>query len=295
MSASTDMSGVRRFVTLRRCVASLQRSIAFYGDALGFELADTRSGAAAQAVLSLGCERIVLNERTRGGVGADWPPPASGPNGRFQHIAIVTCDMDAAFRRLQGHAFIAITRGGPQRLPAASGGVRAFKFRDPDAHPLELIEFPQGKGAARWRSAARDRGPTLGIDHAAISVADVDRSIAFYQALGFMLAARQVNRGEEQARLDGLAHAVVDVAALLTPTSGSPHLELLGYSRPAPTRGQVDGRDTSDLLVWQVQPSDGAGSQPFGDEAPPITDPDGHLHRFQSSAGASTLRAHKLP
>ena len=34
-----------------------------------------------------------------------------------------------------------ITVGGPIRLPCASGGARAFKFRDEDGHPLELLEF----------------------------------------------------------------------------------------------------------------------------------------------------------
>lgn len=36
------------------------------------------------------------------------------------------------------------------RLPESSGGVTAFKFRDPDGHPLELLAFPDGKVPSRW-------------------------------------------------------------------------------------------------------------------------------------------------
>lgn len=271
------MPSVLRFVSLRRCVASLQRSIAFYCDALGFEVTDRQCGSAVEAVLALGAERIVLTERTASDAGTDWPEPASGPNLRFQHIAIVTSDMDAAFGRLQGRSPVAISRGGPQRLPAASGGVCAFKFRDPDAHPLELIEFPPGQGAARWHAAARGGGPTLGIDHAAISVADVDSSISFYQRLGFRFGARQSNHGEEQARLDGLALAKIDVVTLLPADADSPHLELLGYLVPEPFRDGIEGRDMADLLIWQARASDSAGEQVSGDSRMVRTDPDGHL------------------
>lgn len=275
-TSPADSPCVLRFVTLRRSVTNLRRSIAFYCNALGFEVIDTRRGPAAEAVLALGGERIVLTEHTP--FGTDWPQPAMGPNLRFQHIAIVTSDMDAAFQRLRGHAAVAISRGGPQRLPAASGGVRAFKFRDLDAHPLELIQFPPGRAAARWHGVARRLGPTLGIDHAAISVVDVDSSIAFYQRFGFKLGSRQLNHGAEQARLDGLTFAKVDVVTLLPAHADSPHLELLGYLVPKPLRDGIAGRDTADRLVWQVQASDGACGQVSGDNCAALTDPDGHLN-----------------
>jgi hypothetical protein len=33
----------------------------------------------------------------------------------------------------------------PQRLPdwnKAAGGIKAFYFKDPDGHPLEILQFP---------------------------------------------------------------------------------------------------------------------------------------------------------
>ena len=47
-----------------------------------------------------------------------------------------------------------ISEGGPQLLPPSNGAVRAFKFRDPDGHPLELIWFPPGQGRAVWHAGA---------------------------------------------------------------------------------------------------------------------------------------------
>jgi catechol 2,3-dioxygenase-like lactoylglutathione lyase family enzyme len=125
--------------------------------------------------------------------------------------------MTAAMERLcQTPGWTAISRRGPQRLPASSGGVTAFKFRDPDGHPLELIRFPDGDNAPR-------------IDHSAISVADTARSLAFYQALGLAVGTKSINQGPEQDRLDDVRGADVAVTALLPSASTTPHIELLFY------------------------------------------------------------------
>ena len=148
--------------------------------------------------------------------------------------------MGAAVQRLLASGAMPISEGGPQHLPANTGGVTAFKFRDPDGHPLELIAFPPGVGDPRWQRRP-DARLTLGIDHFALVVSDVERSIAFYSAqLGFRVVSRTVNRGEEQNRLDGLAGVEVDVIAL-APGSGAqtPHLELLGYRQPPFTGAPV--------------------------------------------------------
>lgn len=77
------------------------------------------------------------------------------------------------------------------------------------------------------------RGITVGIDHSAISVANVERSIALYAGiLGLRVAARQVNHGAEQERLDDLPDVEVDVVAPQPESAATPHIELLGYRRP---------------------------------------------------------------
>jgi catechol 2,3-dioxygenase-like lactoylglutathione lyase family enzyme len=266
------------FVALRRCVADLQRSATFYCQGLGFSIVDLTPG---EIILSLGAQRIVLTE-----VGQEvTAQQVSGPDLRFQHVAIVVNDMHVAHARVQKLTPVAISRGGPQRLPAASGGVCAFKFRDPDGHALELIEFPAEQGAPYWRETIHAvAGPNLGIDHAAISVSDVERSIAFYEKLGFCVQSRQVNRGPEQARLDGLADAEVEVVALIPSQQSTPHLELLGYRMPAPLHGDGIPPAAADQLVWMTRSRHDEYGATAARPAIVLADPDGHLHRFVSAS-----------
>ena len=66
----------------------------------------------------------------------------------FQHIAIIVSDMDRAYAHLRQHK-VRHASSGPQRLPdwnKNAGGIRAFYFRDPDGHALEILNFPEDKG-----------------------------------------------------------------------------------------------------------------------------------------------------
>jgi len=143
----------------------------------------------------------------------------------FQHFAIVVSNMDLAFAQLQrAPGWTPISIGGPQRLPQGSGDVTAFKFQDPDGHPLELLAFPEHAVPPHWteRSAY---GIFLGVDHSAISVRDTAISTTFYQSLGFAVTAQTFNHGVEQANLDGVPSPQVEV----TLAASIPHLELLCY------------------------------------------------------------------
>ena len=230
---TVNAGAVFRIDGLRRTVADLRRSIDFYCGALGFEQFPRAASPRRDATrLRLGEQHIDLIATSDP---AGLPALANAPDPRFQHAAIATCDMAAAWRRLQAHAIVSITQGGPQLLPAHTGGVTAFKFRDPDGHPLELIHFPVGVGDPHWQSG-HGNGPTLGIDHFAIVVGAVARSVAFCaERLGLQVAARDVNFGIEQDRLDGVDGVEVDVVSL-EPRQGvrTPHLELLHYRKPRP-------------------------------------------------------------
>ena len=253
---------VLAFAGFRRSVADLARAIDFYVEALGFEcesINSCNSGDSRCTRLSLGDESIELCElngaEALDAVGQD----ASVASASFQHVAIVASDMDAAMVRLRRLAPTPISSGDAVRLPASAGGVTAYKFRDPDGHPLELISFPAGTGNPKWQRLQPNQ-PTLGIDHSAISVVNVERSLAFYTAgLGFALTSRQVNSGVGQDRLDGVGGVVVDVLGLTPAGAQTPHLELLGYRQPAPQpRSQCAAmaQDPSDRLVWCAQDVD---------------------------------------
>jgi catechol 2,3-dioxygenase-like lactoylglutathione lyase family enzyme len=110
--------------------------------------------------------------------------------------------------------------------------VHAFKFRDPNGHPLELIAFPPDVGDPRWQSPSADT-LFLGFDHSAIVVSDFERSVAFYERLGFSVASRGVNHGPAQDYLDDASDVLVDVVAMQPRVGTTPYPELLGYHHPA--------------------------------------------------------------
>ena len=208
----------------------------------------------------------------------------------FQHFAIVVSDIDKAMQKLSGcQGWIPISRAGPQVLPPASGGVTAFKFRDPEGHPLELLWFPDGARPPAWSDS---RPATfLGIDHSAITVADTARSVAFYQELGFFVLSRQVNRGSEQERLDDLDGAVVEVTGLASPTGAAPHLELLCYQKPnviAEVAAMDDPRSTRLILeggAATVEPIRPSGHSIVDETC--MRDPDGHVLEFVAARANS--------
>ena len=258
-------------------VADLPAAVAFYTGALGFTAGRPEDCDPALARL-LGAERVRAVRLQRGGqsielatfepAGASYPPGSRSNDCWFQHCALTTSDIAAAYGKLEGHAFTSISRDGPQRLPARAGGVTAYKFRDPDGHPLELIEFPDRPGEPD------------GIDHSAIAVADAGRSIAFYAALGLRLGSSGVNTGAEQDAMDDLSGVCVDVVGLM-PAAASPHVELLGYRTP-PGRSTNVLRQADIAASRLVLAASGLAEHPGavvlqdGARAALLHDPDGH-------------------
>lgn len=160
--------------------------------------------------------------------GRPYPPGSTSTDIWFQHFAIIVTDIAAAYARLQEEGrFLPISEGGPVKLPAASGGVEAFKFRDLDGHPLELLAFPAGKEPEPWK--ARGSELFLGMDHSAISVGDTGTSVSFFErCFGLKKSMQSENAGPEQARMDAVPGARVTVTGL-APVHAPPHVELLGY------------------------------------------------------------------
>ena len=126
-----------------------------------------RQARGRRSLLRLGRERIELLEFTDS-AGRPYPPDSTSTDLWFQHMAIVVNDMTDAYQRVMANRrFRPISRNGPVRLPDSSGGVTAFKFRDHDGHPLELLAFPEGRVPGAWRTA-NGTGSFLGVDHTAI-------------------------------------------------------------------------------------------------------------------------------
>jgi catechol 2,3-dioxygenase-like lactoylglutathione lyase family enzyme len=247
-----------------RNVADLAAAASFYTQALGFSVEGPAfDDPQLAACLGLRAVRCLLIRRGAQLVeltecqpaGAAYPDDALSNDLIFQHLALVTADIEAAAALAMRGGAKAISKCGPQHLPASSGGVIAFKFRDPDGHPLEFLQFPDAvKNAAS------------GYDHSAICVSDVTTSVVFYQTLGFRESTRQLNQGEEQDRLDGLSNVAVDVVAL-TPEQPTPHLELLHYRTP---RGRSERAELNDIAADRLVVSADDGTLTI------THDPDGH-------------------
>jgi catechol 2,3-dioxygenase-like lactoylglutathione lyase family enzyme len=242
------MSGPRIESFVLRC-PDPARTALFYQQAFNAIIAD--------GAIRIGGQTIHLAQAG----GAVRIAPANATS--FQHFAIVVSEMAAAYAQLRAtEGWSPITQGGPVRLPDNAGGVTAFKFRDPDGHPLEYLAFAAGRTPAVWRG-----GSLLfaGIDHTAITVTDTQDAVDFYAPFGFQRGAGSRNEGSEQAALDGLPDPLVEVTPL-TLGDRPPHLELLCYRRPG---AYADVRPDNDPLATELRIG---GVAPFGSR----TDPDGH-------------------
>ena len=187
-----------------------------------------RRARGRRSLLRLGREQIELLEFTEA-AGRPYPLGSTSTDIWFQHMAIVVNDMrDAYLRVVANRRFQPISRNGPVRLPDSSGGVTAFKFRDHDGHPLELLAFPEGRVPGPWR-VGDGAGSFLGVDHTAIAVSDSARSASFFGSVfGFGTGGRAENRGPEQADLDNVDDVHVSVTGL-APDLPAPRMELLDY------------------------------------------------------------------
>ncbi len=145
-------------------------------------------GAGWRRSMTLGKSRLDLD--TFDLPGRPYPDRTNASDLVFQHLALVTDDIGVAWRRARNAGATPITRGEPVTLPQSSGGVTAVKFRDPEGHLLELLEFPAGSNPS-WQG----RG-TMGIDHSAISIADLAASRRFYERHGLgRRASARLTRG----------------------------------------------------------------------------------------------------
>lgn len=228
---------------------------AFYEAAFGFVTIAEPNGVSdpASGSLTLRLGQQIVRLIRPPSIGRAYPAGVAGWSPLFQHIAIVASDMASAYARLCSvPGWSAISASGPQVLPAASGGVIAFKFRDPEGHPLELIAFAPGATPVPWRQPARNG--CLGIDHSAVSVSNTLKSVAFYEALGLHRSGGSLNVGREQAELDDVRNAEVEVTAL-SPVQSTPHVELLCYlgdfDRNTPSQAVNDMSATR--LVFMVE------------------------------------------
>ena len=240
-------------------VSDMDKSVTFYTRVLTFEkVSDTErsgpefdqlygvSGAHIRVVdLKLGGESIELMQFL-GAAGAPVPADARSNDLSFQHVAIIVSDMTQAYEVLrQNH--VHYISPYPQTLPEwnpNAAGIKAFYFQDPDGHPLEVLQFPPGKGDPKWQQP--NGRLFLGIDHTAITVSNTDASLAFYGTLlGMRVAGESDNYGFEQEHLNNVFGAHLRITALRSPSGVG--IEFLDYITPRGGRPAAANASPTDI------------------------------------------------
>src|SRR6266478_6441739 len=244
-------------------VSDMDRSVAFYSaltfqkvsdiEVLGerYEHLEGVFGARMRIVrMQLGYEFVDLTEYLAPR-GRPIPLDSRSNDLWFQHIAIVVRNMDQAFEKLRALK-VQFVSTGPQTLPPsikAAAGIKAFYFRDPDQHNLEIIYFPLGKGDPRWQEKTDKL--FLGIDHTAIGISNTDASLKFYRdLLGLSKAGESENFGTEQEHLNQVFGAHLRITGMRA--KAGPGIEFLEYLTPRDGRSRPADVHANDIVHWQT-------------------------------------------
>lgn len=212
--------------------ADLERSRRFYVEGLGLgagvrTAADhTQSGAAFGLDQARWDAWILLGPSGFDGAAIDlleWQEPV--PAGQapaamvtcgFQRLGFMVPDFDAALGRVA--ALGGATWSDPLTHTIPGGGeIRLVMANDPDGIVLEVVEGD---------------GPRVAF--VAITCVHLERSVAFYESLGFRAVARFPSTNDDGAhmRIDG--PVAMEEVMMLAPTKSELSLMLVGFTIPAP-------------------------------------------------------------
>lgn len=247
-------------------VSNLDKSEKFYMELFGFEkinryelsgeninrLTGVFASHVKASCLKLGNQEIELIQYISPSTGRVIPVNSRSNDLWFEHLSIVVSDMAKAYQKVASYQVAQISPS-PQILPGyliGAGGIGCFYFHDPDGHVLEIIHFPEGKGAPIW--AEKTDKLFVGITHSAIGVSNTTKSLKFYRDLiGLKQMDGSINYGKEQERLTG----VFGCKIIVTPvsTGEEPHIELLDYRAPSDGLPYPKDAHLNDLWAWQIR------------------------------------------
>lgn len=250
-------------------VSDMDKAVEFYTKVLSFEkVSDVEVAGESyeqlQGVfglrmrvvrLKLGSEFIELTDYLAP-EGKPVPVDSRSNDRWFQHFAIIVSDMDKAYAWLRQNK-VQHASTSPQRLPdwnKNAGGIKAFYFKDPDGHALEILSFPPDKGLPKWHDLAKSGKLFLGIDHTAIVVSNTEESLKFYRdALGLEVKGDSENYGTEQEHLNNVFGARLHITGLRPASDGNGiGIEFLEYLAPRDGRPYPHDAKANDLIHWQT-------------------------------------------
>lgn len=266
ISASQSINGVD---AVGITVSDMDKAVEFYTKVLSFEkVSDVEVAGESyeqlQGVfglrmrvvrLKLGSEFIELTDYLAP-EGKPVPVDSRSNDRWFQHFAIIVSDMDKAYAWLRQNK-VQHASTSPQRLPdwnKNAGGIKAFYFKDPDGHALEILSFPPDKGLPKWHDLAKSGKIFLGIDHTAIVVSNTEESLKFYRdTLGLEVKGKSENYGTEQEHLNNVFGARLHITGLRPASDGNGiGIEFLEYLSPRDGRPYPMDAKANDLIHWQT-------------------------------------------
>lgn len=220
-------------------VADVNRSVDFYTRQLQARLVGSVSNQGA--VLDLGTAMIEVTALRPGATASTWAPDDLQRG--FRHIGFKVDHVDRYVAQLKA-------AGVPFHLEPieAEGNVRITFFRDPDGTLLELVERDlqytrvlDVSGVAAERSLGRPTRPRF--DHVALTVSDLDATVARYAPLGFSpigtIAQPQDSRGFNIHYLKS-GDTVLEVFTYGSPTrTRVPQLTAPGFAAAVLSRTRV--------------------------------------------------------
>ena len=158
---------------------------------------------------------------------------ASSINERgFQRLGILVPDLAAWTERIATHGGEVWSEPFGHTL-ASGGEIKLVFANDPDGTAMEVIEAG---------------GPALSF--VAVTVADLERSLAFYTSLGFVQRATFASDNDEASHLRVDGRVAFDEVFLTAPGGGDVTLILVAFSEPA--TNDVPPRPANTLGIWRV-------------------------------------------
>ena len=241
------LEGARIFHVNVNC-RDLDRSRAFYVDGCGLRDGVRTTPEQAQSGTAFGLDRarwdawILVGAQGFEGGAIDlleWqePAPAGGaPNALhdagFQRIGLLVTDIEAAIASATANGGVAWSEPLVHEIPSG-GTVRIVLMSDPDGVALELIE-----------------GNANRLSFVSVTCRNLERSVAYYQQLGFRELARfpSTNESASHLRVDG--PVAMNEVLMRAPGGGDVHFMLVGFARPAVVRG--DRRPANTVGMWRM-------------------------------------------
>ena len=158
--------------------------------------------------------------------------PGSLYEAGFQRVGLLVTDLDAAIASASAHGGVAWSEPIAHELPNG-GAVCIVLMSDPDGVALELIE-----------------GDASRLSFVSVVCTDLERSVAFYRALGFRELARfpSTNDAASHLRVDGSVS--MNEVLMRAPGGGDVHLMLVGFDVPKVL--QRECRPANALGMWRT-------------------------------------------